>query len=140
MERKPIGKLISQLNRQHQKFLTKELKPFDIGGGGQHSFLIEILRCPGVNQDKLTSELQFDKATTARAVKQLEEAGYIERVLDVKDRRSYQLYPTQKGLEFYPILIQLLDRSHQRLTNQLTTQETDQLFTLLRKMNRIDEK
>jgi len=107
---------------------------------GQHSFLIEILRCPGVNQDKLTTELKFDKATTARAVKQLEEAGYIERVLDVEDRRSYQLYPIQKGLEFYPILIQLLDRSHQRLTHHLTTQETDQLFTLLRKMNPMDDK
>ncbi|NHC41945.1 MarR family transcriptional regulator [Bacillus sp. MM2020_1] len=134
MERKPFGKLISQINRQNQKFLTKELKAYQIGGGGQHSFLIEILRRPGINQDQLTSELKFDKATTARAAKQLEEAGYIERRVDKEDRRSYQLYPTQKGLEFHPTLQNILETSNLLLTSGLTKEEKDQLFTLLRKL------
>ncbi|WP_040209309.1 MarR family winged helix-turn-helix transcriptional regulator [Neobacillus jeddahensis] len=135
MKRKPIGKLISQIYRQNQKNLTKELKPFQIGGGGQHSFLIEILRCPGINQDTLTSELKFDKATTARAVKQLEEAGYIMRSVDENDRRAYRLYPTQKGLDFHPTLTSILDSRHQQLTQHLTKQEIDQLFTLLQKLH-----
>lgn len=134
MERKPFGKLIAQINRKNQKFLTKELKSYQIGGGGQHSFLIEILRRPGINQDQLTSELKFDKATTARAAKQLEDAGYIERTVDKEDRRSYQLHPTQKGLDFHPTLQNILETSNQQLTRGLTEQEKNQLFTLLRKI------
>jgi DNA-binding MarR family transcriptional regulator len=135
MERKPIGKLISHICRQNQKFLSKELKPYQLGGGGQHSFLIEIIRQPGVNQDQLTTELKFDKATTARSVKQLEEVGYIERMVDEKDRRSYRLYPTQKGLEFYPILKNILKISNDLLTSELTEEEKDQLVFLLQKLN-----
>ena len=135
MERKPIGKIISHINRQNQKYLTKELKPYQIGGGGQHSFLIEILRQPGITQDKLTTELKFDKATTARAAKQLEEAGYIERKVDERDRRSYQLYPTQKGLDIHPTLKKILETSNQLLSSELTEDEKDQLFSLLRKLS-----
>jgi hypothetical protein len=55
--------------------------------------------CTAWNQpDQLTHNLKFDKATTARAVKHLAEAGYIDRMVDEKDRRSYRLYPTKKGL------------------------------------------
>ncbi|MCL6570985.1 MAG: MarR family transcriptional regulator [Bacillus sp. (in: Bacteria)] len=135
MEQKPIGKLISHINRQNQKYLSKELKPYQIGGGGQHSFLIEILRQPGINQDQLTTELQFDKATTARAAKQLEEAGYIERKVDENDRRYYQLYPTQKGLDFHPTLQNILETSNQRLTSDLTNEEKIHLILLLRKLS-----
>lgn len=134
MDNKPIGKLISVINRQNQKFLTKELKPYDIGGGGQHSFLVEILMHPGINQDRLTSDLRFDKATTARTVKQLEQAGYIERKVDMTDRRSYQLYPTQKGIEFLPKLLNILEEANHRLLKELTIDEGRQLIHLLKKM------
>jgi DNA-binding MarR family transcriptional regulator len=97
MKKIPIGKLISLINRQNQKYLAKELKDYQLGGGGQHSFLMEILTRPGINQDQLTNDLKFDKATTARTVKFLENAGYIVRKVDDKDRRSCLLYPTEKG-------------------------------------------
>lgn len=134
MQKKTMGKLISLLTRQNQKYLTKELKPFKIGGGGQTSFLIEILMRPGINQDQLTTELRFDKATTARTVKQLELAGYIERKVDEKDRRAYRLYPTQKGNTFYPILQTIIEDANNQLTNGLTSAEEEQLIFLLKKM------
>ncbi|WP_251550830.1 MarR family winged helix-turn-helix transcriptional regulator [Neobacillus muris] len=135
MPRKPIGKLISYIYRQNQKYLSKMLKPYGIGGGGQHSFLIEIIKNPGISQDQLTAELKFDKATTARAVKQLEGAGYVNRTIDQSDRRSYQLYPTQKALDFYPALFKMLETSNQLLTSDMTEEEIDQLLFLLRKLN-----
>ncbi|NRD79457.1 MarR family transcriptional regulator [Bacillus sp. BRMEA1] len=134
MKRKPIGKLISLIYRQNQKMISKKLKAYQIGGGGQHSFLIEIVKQPGINQDQLTTELKFDKATTARAIKKLEEAGYITRKIDEKDRRSFQLFPTAKGLEFYPVLMDILKTSNHSLTLQLTDEEKDQLIYLLQKL------
>ncbi|MEH7106608.1 MarR family winged helix-turn-helix transcriptional regulator [Bacillus sp. JJ1764] len=134
MKGTPIGKLISQISRQNQKYLTRELKAYQIGGGGQHSFLIEIIREPGINQDQLTDKLQFDKATTARTVKQLEEASYILRKIDENDRRAYMLYPTKKGMEFYPTLQKIIETSNQKLTRNLSESEINQLFTLLKKI------
>lgn len=137
MYKQPIGKLISMIYRKNQKFLTKELKPYNIGGGGQHSFLIEILLRPGINQDQLTNYLRFDKATTARSVKQLELAGYIERKVDENDRRSYRLYPTQTGVDFLPKLQHILEEANHRLTEELTEIEGLQLIDLLKKL--VDE-
>ena len=134
MYKQPIGKLISMIYRKNQKFLTKELKPYNIGGGGQHSFLIEILLRPGINQDQLTHHLRFDKATTARTVKQLELAGYIERKVDENDRRSYRLYPTQPGIDFLPLLQHILEEANHRLTKELTEVEGLQLVDLLKKL------
>ncbi|WP_462409819.1 MarR family winged helix-turn-helix transcriptional regulator [Neobacillus sp. Marseille-QA0830] len=135
MPRKPIGKLISYIYRQNQKYLTKILKPYGIGGGGQHSFLMEIMRNPGISQDQLTAKLKFDKATTARAVKQLEAEGYVKRTIDQTDRRYNQLYPTQKAVDFYPTLNHILETSNQLLTTDMTEEEIDQLLYLLRKLN-----
>ncbi|OKP82447.1 transcriptional regulator [Paenibacillus helianthi] len=139
MKREPIGKLISQLHRQHQKWLVKELLPYGIGSGGQHSFLKLILSHPGITQDQMTSEMKFDKATTARSVKMLEEAGYIERRTDPKDRRSSLLYPTAKALEFAPVLQSVLAELNRKLTLDFTADEVDQLVILLQKVYKNSE-
>lgn len=139
MAKEPIGKLISYLQRQNQKILVKNLVPYGLGSGGQHSFLKLILNRPGVTQEQLTNELKFDKATTARSVKQLENSGYIERRADPNDRRSHLLYPTPKALEFSPILQSILDEFNKTLVRNLTNEEVDQLRNLLQKISSDEE-
>ncbi|MBB3131858.1 DNA-binding MarR family transcriptional regulator [Paenibacillus rhizosphaerae] len=133
--KEPIGKLISYIHRQNQKRLAKELAPYGIGGGGQHSFLKVILYQPGITQEQLTQQLKFDKATTARSIKQLEASGYIERKPDPDDRRSQLLYPTSKAKQMRPQLHAILDDSNRILTKYLTPEEQDQLISLLHKVS-----
>ncbi|MEW4371694.1 MarR family winged helix-turn-helix transcriptional regulator [Paenibacillus kandeliae] len=134
MKRDTVGKLISYINRLNQKQLARMFKPYDIGSGGHHSYLKAILQRPGVNQDQLTNDLKFDKATTARSVRQLEEAGYIERRVDPNDRRAYLLYPTKRALDFEPVLQQTLLTANEKLTSSLTEEEKEQLWQLLNKI------
>ncbi|MGO4950204.1 MarR family winged helix-turn-helix transcriptional regulator [Paenibacillus sp. DRB1-1] len=134
-KKQPIGKLISHLYRRNQKILSKKLTPYGIGSGGQHSFLKLILQQPGITQEQLTNELKFDKATTARSVKQLEESGYIERKTDPNDRRSHLLSPTAKALEFFPVLQGILDESNVSLVHNLSEEEEDLLIDLLQKIS-----
>ncbi|WP_068785786.1 MarR family winged helix-turn-helix transcriptional regulator [Paenibacillus phocaensis] len=134
MNNPSVGKLIAYLQRMNQKEMAALLKPYEIGGGGNHSYLLAILTTPGLNQDQLTSLVQFDKATTTRSVKQLEEAGYIERRVDEHDRRSILLYPTAKGRAFEPTLRQILADSNRRLTAVLSEAEKAQLEALLIKI------
>lgn len=134
--KEPIGKLISYLYRQNQKRLAKELAPYGIGSGGQHSFLKSILHHPGITQDQLTHQLKFDKATTARSIKQLEQSGYITRQPDPKDRRSHFLFPTAKAKELLPVLQSILDEHNRKIAYHLTPEEEDQLVYLLQKISR----
>ncbi|OPA80546.1 MarR family transcriptional regulator [Paenibacillus selenitireducens] len=134
MQKESIGRLISLINRHHQKYLTKALEPYQIGSG-QYAFLKVILRNPGINQDQLTYELKFDKATTARSVKKLEEVGYIERIVDEKDRRAFKLYPTRKAKAFEPTLQDVLGQSNEKLIQYLQPEEEEQLVRLLQKIN-----
>ncbi|MEK4475716.1 MarR family winged helix-turn-helix transcriptional regulator [Paenibacillus sp. FSL R7-0048] len=139
MAREPIGKLISHLHRQNQKKLVKQFVPYGIGSGGQHSFLKLILSRPGITQDQLTAELKFDKATTARSVKQLENSGYIERKDDPNDRRSHLLYPTPKAIDFFPVLQSILDEFNKSLVGHLTDEEVEKLHFLLQKISKNEE-
>ncbi|GAB6988542.1 MarR family winged helix-turn-helix transcriptional regulator [Paenibacillus pini] len=135
MKKEPIGKLISYIHRQNQKRLAKQLAPYGIGSGGQHSFLKVVLHNPGITQDQLTQQLKFDKATTARSIKQLEQSGYIERKPDPDDRRSQLLYPTLKAQEFYPMLQSILDDHNKKLTCHISSEEEDLLISLLHKIS-----
>ena len=134
MDMNSIGKLISFINRINQKELANKLRDYNIGGGGHHSYLKTILMNPGLNQDQLTCEVKFDKATTTRCIRQLEEEGYVERIVDDNDRRSYRLYPTTKAKEFEPVLISILDESNRSLAGCLSEEEKEQLRTLLQKV------
>jgi DNA-binding MarR family transcriptional regulator len=139
LNKEPIGKLISQLHRQNQKTLTRQLVSYGIGSGGQHSFLKLILGRPGITQEQLTNELKFDKATTARAVKLLEQSGYIERKVDPNDRRSYLIYPTSKAMDFAPILQEMLNGLNRKLTRHLTDEEEMQLISLLQRISQEED-
>lgn len=134
MKKPSIGKMLSYIHRINQKELASILKPFDIGGGGHHNYLKAILSNPGLNQDQLTNELKFDKATTTRCVRQLEEAGYVYRSVDSRDRRSYLLYPTQKAKDFEPVLKRILDEFSLQMTNCLSESDKQQFADLLKKI------
>lgn len=129
-----IGKMIGYIYRTNQKNLAKALIPYHIGPG-QIIFLKTIVENPGISQEKLSNQLKFDKGTTARTVKKLEQENYIYRTIDESDRRAFQLFPTINGEETYPHLIEILNALNNKLSSKLTTKENEQLFTLLNKLD-----
>lgn len=131
---KNIGKMIGYIYRSNQKNLAKALIPYNIGPG-QIIFLKTIVENPGISQEKLSGQLKFDKGTTARTVKKLEQENYIVRKIDVSDRRAFQLFPTEQGEETYPHLISILNALNTKLSSKLTTKENEQLFSLLSKLD-----
>ncbi len=134
MGQERIGKMISFINRYNQKHLTSSFQPYPLEAC-QYGFLKGILESPGMSQDQLTDKAKYDKATTARSVKKLEEHGYVKRMIDENDRRAYKLYPTQKAIDFEPILNNILIEVNQTLTKHLTAEEEQQLIYLLKKIS-----
>lgn len=91
-----IGQLMSILHRQSQVYFNYSLKEFNITSA-EYSFLMYLYRKEGATQDELSSYLCIDKAATARAIKSLEEKGYVIKDKDDEDRRCNRIYLTDKA-------------------------------------------
>jgi DNA-binding MarR family transcriptional regulator len=96
MRTKNIGRWIAVLYRQFQIYLNLALKDLEVNSA-EYSFLVRLLIKDGVTQEKLSSALLIDKAATARAVRSLEEKGYVIRYQDTYDKRANQVYVTSKA-------------------------------------------
>lgn len=98
-----LGRHLSLLHRYGQIFCNSELAQLKISAG-QLPFLVQLLQQDGVSQETLSLQLGLDKATTARALRRLEQLGYVERKLDRRDRRAYQVHVTRKAKKLRPTL------------------------------------
>lgn len=124
-----IGRSMSIIYRYRQILINHKLKPYDLGCG-QYIFLMNIARNLGISQKELTSLVMIDKATTAKALKKLEENDYIYRVCDLADRRYNQLFLTDKGHELVPIIIDILEGITEELTHGLSDDECEQFSAI----------
>lgn len=128
-----IGKSMSIIYRYRQILINHKLKPYDLGCG-QYIFLMNIERNLGINQKELTNLVMIDKATTAKALKKLEENEYIYRVCDLNDRRYNQLYLTEKAHELMPVIIEILESITDELVEGLTKEEYEQFSRICDKI------
>lgn len=132
-ENNHIGKYISQIYRKGRIFIGKGLEEYNIGQG-QFMFLLELYIEDGRNQEDLAEVLKIDKGTTARAIKKLEENGFIRREKDEKDKRFNQVYLTQKGKDIKDNIFFVLDQWDKKMSEQLNEEEREQMIKLLSKV------
>lgn len=126
-----IGKYISYIYRMAQCFINEKLEPYHIGSG-QYIFLLVLFREDGINQEILSEIVKVDKATTGRAIKRLIEEEYVYRLRDPEDKRSYQIFLTDKGRLLRPILMDILKEWNSLLLQD--QEEKKQAVELLEKM------
>jgi DNA-binding MarR family transcriptional regulator len=128
-----FGRQISILHRYCQSFLSKRLETYNIGSG-QYIYLLALYRNDGLNQEELSAYLKIDKATTAKAIKKLIEAGYIRRVKDSSDKRAYKVFLTAKAMAVIPVIQEAVKRWENGIGSGLTAEERRLIEELLHKM------
>lgn len=128
-----ISKCASIVYRFGQMYFDEKLAPYHIGSG-QQFFLLHIYRNPGISQEELASFDRYDKGTTARAVKKLEDQGYILRRCDEKDRRFMKLYVTQEGEAVVTEIYRILNDWNAVLNEGLDAQEQKLVSKLMEKI------
>lgn len=133
MQHESFGKYISAIYRHQQILINNRLKPYGIGSG-QYIFLINIHKNEGMSQKELSKLVTIDKTTTAKAVKKLEDEGYIYREQDEEDKRYHKLYLTQKGKEFIPTLQEILRSITETLTSGMSDKQHEQTIESLKGM------
>jgi len=93
-----FGLSISILNRAAHRYFQCALEPYGLGPG-QQAYLMAILPGELIVQDELAGRLKVDKANVTRAVRGLQELGYIDRIQDGADRRCRLVSLTDRGAE-----------------------------------------
>ena len=129
-----IGKYISILYRQAQKYIGKELQPYGLSSS-EHLFLVNISRQENVNQRQLAHLLGIDEALVTRGVARLEKQGLVRRERDAQDMRSYNLSLTEKGQSLLPAILDTFQKWNEILSNGFTQDEMKTMMSQLQRMS-----
>lgn len=123
---------IAQIYRSNLAFMTKELEAYRVGSG-QFEFLLILYHKDGVSQETLAKFLKVSKATSARAIQNLEKEGYVYRERDETDLRAYRVYLTEKGKEMRDIIFKKQNAFINILFSDFTLEEKINFRLLIHK-------
>lgn len=84
-----------------------------------------------LTQDEITKRLGLDKSVIAKTVTKLEERGFLVRETNAKDKRTYNITPTEKAWEVYPFVKEQIDEGFIKMTSQMTDKEREEFKRLL---------
>ena len=84
-----------------------------------------------LTQDEITKRLSLDKSVIAKTVNKLEESGFLVRTTNAKDKRTYDIRPTESAWAVYPAIKREIDACFQRMTQKMTDAERAEFKRLL---------
>lgn len=127
----PFGAVISLINRSRYAYLNDRLRPLGLSAG-QLPILMLLAKEQNIMQDRLVRHYHLDKGTIARAVKKLEDGGYLRRITDPTNRRAVRLFLTDKGERITPVLKAINHEWEELVCASLSGSERETLTSLIR--------
>lgn len=125
--------MISMIHRKFNIWIKEKAAPFSLTSS-QVSIILLICDEPGISQSKVVESLFLEKSVVAKSIRKLMENNYIIQEQNSSDKRSFNLFPTQKALDIYPTLLQYVLDCMDHLTHGLNNEEQETLTTLLEKL------
>jgi DNA-binding MarR family transcriptional regulator len=101
---------------------------------GLFGMLVVIEANPGLKQTELANAAQLDRSSLVPALDKLEARGLVARRASAEDRRVNGLWLTQDGTALLKKLKQRVARHEQRLAQNLSEAEREQLIDLLQRI------
>jgi MarR family transcriptional regulator, temperature-dependent positive regulator of motility len=128
----PFGAVVSLSSRSRFVFLNNHLRPLGLSAG-QYPVLMLLAKEQNIMQEDLVRHYHLDKGTIARAVKKLENSGYIRRITDPDNRRAVRLFLTKKGEHAVPFLHGINTAWEKRISTGFSPEEARTLHCLMRR-------
>jgi len=125
--------LIHDIARLTKKYFDRRARMLDLTRA-QWLALASLRRNPGMKQAELACHLEVEPMTVARLVDRLEEAGFVERRADKKDRRSKKLYLTKRAQGLITKIRALAIETRHEALYGITEKEHETLVELLHKI------
>lgn len=123
-------KAISILYRKSHIWLNNDCAEHDLTAA-QAVIILIVCDFEVLTQDEITKRLGMDKSVIAKTVTRLEEMGFMVRSTNAKDKRTYDIRPTEKAWKAYPFVKEQIEQGFQRMTQQMTDAERNEFKRLL---------
>ena len=106
---------------------------------GERHFLFErgILgscKKPGISQNEIVEEVGLEKSVVAKTIGKLMDMEFLTRTQNAKDKRAFDVFPTEKAQEIYPVLVSQGTACMELLTADFSEDEKALLSALLERM------
>jgi DNA-binding MarR family transcriptional regulator len=131
----PFGAVVSLVSRSKSVFLNDRLRPLGLSAG-QFPVLMLLAKEQNIMQEELARHYHLDKGTIARAVRKLEDGGYIRRITDPDNRRAVRLFLTERGDHAIPLLHGINREWETVISAGLSTEERTTLHSLMKRVAR----
>ncbi len=106
----------------------------------QLGLLLAVRRTPGIRVNELAQLLQLSAPTVSVGLRRLEDEGWVRREPDPEDKRSFQLYLTDKAKNFAKRVQEFERKQTGVFLSALSAEEQAQLVHLLDKaITRLEE-
>ena len=105
IDNSPFIAWVHNLSKNQMKYLKSKIAEYDLDH--EVRYIMMIYENPNISQDDLVIMSGQSKGNIAKALKKLEDEGYIEREINPDNRRKYMLKTTSKGDELVPKVRQI---------------------------------
>lgn len=123
-------KAISILYRKSHIWLNNSCARYDLTAA-QAVVILIVCDFKTLTQDEITKRLSLDKSVIAKTVNKLEETGFLVREQNPKDKRTYNILPTEKSWQVYPFIQQQIDDGLAQMTQRMSEAEKQEFIHLL---------
>lgn len=134
-EVKQILREIGMISRALDSISNIEFKELDLTRG-QYLYVVRICENPGIIQEKLAEMLKVDRTTVGRSIQKLEQKGFIEKRNDEYNRKIKKLFPTDKGMYVFSLIIRENKHSDRVALTGLSEEEVRTLLSLLERVRK----
>jgi DNA-binding MarR family transcriptional regulator len=122
-----FGKIIRAITLNTNQYIGSKIEKYGIKQG-QFEYFLLINACPGINQLELARLKSVGKASVTKALKILEDEGFVRREIDGNDRRNALCYVTAKGETVADDLLKIKADAERVLFRNFTEQDIESLY------------
>lgn len=123
-------KSISILYRKSHIWLNEGCAKYGITAA-QAVVILIVCDFKVLTQDEITKRLGMDKSVIAKTVTKLLDAGFLTRSTNLKDKRTYDIKPTDKAWNVYQFVSEQIEICFHRMTAHMTSQQQEEFKRLL---------
>lgn len=135
---KEFGNLIRAITSNVNGYIGSKIEKYGVRQG-QFEYFLLIYSSPGINQLEIARLKNVGKASVTKALKILEEDGFILRETDEKDKRNTLCYIAEKGKKIVDDLLHVKTNAEEELFKGFKDEDKSAFYKYLSLMHHNSE-
>ena len=131
-EKSNISQYICLFYKDFQSYCEEKLKEYNLTNG-LYYYLIYIYKKPGSKLNEISKFMNVDKSHTTRAIQKLISFDYVEKQVNKDDKKSFNVYPTEKCKLVMEEMVDLFPKWEERFLKDFSNEEVELLRSLFKK-------